>query len=230
MIRKIKRKVKENWIKLYCGYARFYKVPMKQEILDTLWSWIHDEIHVVNGICYEIEDKIVGIAHYRTMPRPIKGQYIGFLDDLFVDEHFRGQKIAQKLIKYLKSISKENKWDGIRWITHSSNETAKKLYDKIAKKQDLNYMNLKGTKFQIKVWNYLKKIPKGEVRTYLQVAKAIGRPKAHRAVANAVGKNPYPPKIPCHRVIRTDGSLGGYSGKGGIKTKLRLLRSEKVDI
>ena len=91
-------------------------------------------------------------------------------------------------------------------------------------------MNLKGTKFQIKVWNYLKKIPKGEVRTYLQVAKAIGKRKAHRAVANAVGKNPYPPKIPCHRVIRTDGSLGGYSGKGGIKTKLRLLRSEKVDI
>ena len=76
----------------------------------------------------------------------------------------------------------------------------------------------------------MKKIPKGEVRTYLQVAKAIGKPKAHRAVANAVGENPYPPKIPCHRVIRTDGSLGGYSGKGGIKTKLRLLRSEKVDI
>ena len=91
-------------------------------------------------------------------------------------------------------------------------------------------MNLKGTKFQIKVWNYLKKIPKGETRTYLQVAKAIGKPKAHRAVANAVGKNPYPPKIPCHRVIRSDGSLGGYSGKGGIKKKLKLLRSEKVKI
>ena len=101
---------------------------------------------------------------------------------------------------------------------------------KLEKIQDLNYMNLKGTKFQIKVWIYLKKIPRGEVRTYLQVAKAIGKPKAHRAVANAVGKNPYPPKIPCHRVIRTNGSLGGYSGKGGIKTKLRLLRSEKVDI
>ena len=91
-------------------------------------------------------------------------------------------------------------------------------------------MNLKGTKFQIKVWNYLKKIPKGEVRTYLKVAKAIGKPKAHRAVANAIGKNPYAPKIPCHRVIRSDGGLGGYSGRGGIKTKLRLLRSEKVDI
>ena len=66
-------------------------------------------------------------------------------------------------------------------------------------------MILKGTRFQIKVWNYLKKIPKGKVKTYLEVAKAIGKPKAFRAVANAVGKNPYPPKIPCHRVIRSDG-------------------------
>ena len=91
-------------------------------------------------------------------------------------------------------------------------------------------MILIGTKFQIKVWNYLKKIPKGKVKTYLEVAKAIGNPKAFRAVANAVGKNPYPPKIPCHRVIRSNGSLGGYSGKGGIQEKRRLLNSENVII
>ena len=88
----------------------------------------------------------------------------------------------------------------------------------------------KGTEFQKKVWNYIKTIKKGTVMTYKQVAIGINRPKSARAVANAVGKNPHPPKIPCHRVIRTDGSLGGYSGKGGIKTKLRLLRSERVDI
>ena len=91
-------------------------------------------------------------------------------------------------------------------------------------------MKLKGTKFQLKVWNYLKTIPKGKVKTYLDVAKAIRKPNASRAVANAVGKNPYPPKIPCHRVIRSDGSLGGYSGKGGIKKKRQLLKSEKVFI
>ena len=89
-------------------------------------------------------------------------------------------------------------------------------------------MNLKGTKFQTKVWKYLKKIPKGKVKTYLEVAKAIGKPKAYRAVANAVGKNPFPPKIPCHRVIRSDGSLGGYSGRGGTKQKRRLLELEGV--
>ena len=91
-------------------------------------------------------------------------------------------------------------------------------------------MNLKGTEFQLKVWNYLKKIPKGKVKTYADVAKAIGKPLAVRAVANAIGKNPYPPKIPCHRVIRSDGTLGGYSGKGGIKKKRRLLRLENVFI
>ena len=89
---------------------------------------------------------------------------------------------------------------------------------------------LTGTPFQLKVWKYLKKIPKGSIKTYSEVAKAIGKPKAFRAVANAIGKNPYPPKIPCHRVIRSNGRLGGYSGKGGIQQKRQLLRSEKVFI
>jgi|TARA_B100001142_G_C14180217_1_gene595833 methylated-DNA-[protein]-cysteine S-methyltransferase len=87
---------------------------------------------------------------------------------------------------------------------------------------------LLGTSFQLKVWNYLKKIPKGKVKSYKDVAKGIGKPKAYRAVANAIGKNPYPPQIPCHRVIRSDGKLGGYSGNGGIKEKRRLLKSEKI--
>ena len=89
---------------------------------------------------------------------------------------------------------------------------------------------MKGTKFQLKVWKYLKTIPKGHIKTYKEVAIGIKSPKAARAVANACGKNPYAPKIPCHRVIRSDGALGGYSGRGGIKTKQRLLRSEKVNI
>jgi methylated-DNA-[protein]-cysteine S-methyltransferase len=87
-------------------------------------------------------------------------------------------------------------------------------------------MILKGSKFQIKVWKYLKTIPKGKIRTYKQVAIDINRPKSARAVANACAKNPYAPRIPCHRVIRTDGSLGGYSGKGGVKTKKKLLKAE----
>ena len=62
------------------------------------------------------------------------------------------------------------------------------------------------------------------------MAIAIKSPKSARAVANACAKNPYAPKIPCHRVIRSDGALGGYSGIGGTKKKLKLLRSEKAPI
>ena len=74
----------------------------------------------------------------------------------------------------------------------------------------------------------MKSIPKGQVKTYKQVAISIKSPKSARAVANACAKNPYAPKIPCHRVIRSDGSLGGYSGKGGINTKRKLLKSEGI--
>ena len=89
---------------------------------------------------------------------------------------------------------------------------------------------LKGTKFQVKVWDYLKTIPKGKVKTYKEVAIGVNSPKSARAVANACARNPYAPEIPCHRVIRTDGALGGYSGKGGIKTKKSLLKKEGFDL
>ena len=83
-----------------------------------------------------------------------------------------------------------------------------------------------GTKFQIKVWKYLKKIPKGKVKTYKEVAIEINKPKAARAVANACGKNPYAPRVPCHRVIRSDGTIGGFSATGGTKAKKKLLKKE----
>ncbi|MDC0070949.1 MGMT family protein [Rhodobiaceae bacterium] len=89
-------------------------------------------------------------------------------------------------------------------------------------------MKLTGTDFQIMVWKEIKKIPKGKVRTYKEIAVAISRPKASRAVANACGKNPFPLKIPCHRVIGSNGYIGGYSGEGGIKKKIELLKLEKA--
>ena len=87
-------------------------------------------------------------------------------------------------------------------------------------------MKLKGTNFQIKVWLQLVKIPPGTVKTYKSIAIKLKKPNAARAVASACAKNPYAPKIPCHRVIRSDGKMGGYSGRGGIKTKKKLLKKE----
>ena len=89
---------------------------------------------------------------------------------------------------------------------------------------------LEGSQFEIKVWNELKKIPFGQTRSYKQIAINIGHPKAARAVANACGKNPKPIIIPCHRVIRTNGKIGGFSAPGGSKTKRQLLAKEGVII
>ena len=91
-------------------------------------------------------------------------------------------------------------------------------------------MNVKGTDFQKMVWSEIKKIPKGKTITYKELAIKIGKPKAYRAVANACAKNPLLEIIPCHRVIREDGKMGGYNGKKGVKRKKSLLKSEGVKL
>lgn len=80
-------------------------------------------------------------------------------------------------------------------------------------------------KFYQKVWKVVAQIPKGEVRSYSWVAKKVGSAKAARAVGQALKNNPFPGIIPCHRVIRKDGSLGGYSQ--GLRKKRLLLNTEK---
>jgi len=87
-----------------------------------------------------------------------------------------------------------------------------------------------GTTFQRKVWSEIDKIPRGKVITYRQIAENIGHSKAARAVANACGANPNPIKTPCHRVICSNGDIGGYSGSGGVKQKINLLREEGVNL
>ncbi len=81
-------------------------------------------------------------------------------------------------------------------------------------------LDLQGTDFQREVWNQLLTIPAGSTRSYLDVAQAINRPKATRAVAQACGANPIAVVVPCHRVVMSDGSIGGYSGLPGVKKAL----------
>ena len=87
-------------------------------------------------------------------------------------------------------------------------------------------LDLQGTEFQRAVWNELLAIPAGSTRSYLDVAQAINRPKATRAVAQACGANPVAVVVPCHRVVMSDGSIGGYSGLPGVKKA--LLEAEGV--
>ncbi|MDO8625012.1 MAG: MGMT family protein [Candidatus Diapherotrites archaeon] len=82
--------------------------------------------------------------------------------------------------------------------------------------------------FNQKVYRALSKIPRGRVTTYAQIAKAIGHPKAYRAVGGACNKNPNAPAVPCHRVVKSDGSLGGYAH--GKRRKIALLKKEGIAV
>jgi AraC family transcriptional regulator, regulatory protein of adaptative response / methylated-DNA-[protein]-cysteine methyltransferase len=86
-------------------------------------------------------------------------------------------------------------------------------------------LDIRGTVFQRRVWDELRRIPRGETRTYQQIARAIGAPAAVRAVGSACGANPVALAVPCHRAVRTDGGMGGYAW--GLQRKRKLLALEK---
>jgi O-6-methylguanine DNA methyltransferase len=108
------------------------------------------------------------------------------------------------------------------------NDTKKQLEEYLTgKRTSFNISpSLSGTKFQKQVWDEINKIPYGQKVTYSDIAKEISKPKAYRAVANAVGRNPIAIMIPCHRVLRSNGNLGGYSS--GVDIKKLLLQKEKI--
>jgi AraC family transcriptional regulator of adaptative response/methylated-DNA-[protein]-cysteine methyltransferase len=86
-------------------------------------------------------------------------------------------------------------------------------------------LDIRGTVFQRRVWDELRRIPRGETRTYREIARAVGAPEAVRAVGSACGANPVALVVPCHRAVRTDGGLGGYAW--GLRRKKKLLALEK---
>ena len=83
--------------------------------------------------------------------------------------------------------------------------------------------------FYEKVYEKLRKVPRGRVVTYKELARSLNS-KAYRAVGSAMGKNPFAPSVPCHRVVKNNGEIGNFSGKGGVKAKIRLLEKEGVKI
>ena len=138
----------------------------------------------------------------------------------------------------MQITAKDNKITSVRMVSkkitksHAHPPVAKKTdrqlaeYFKGRRKKFSIRLEPAGTDFQKKVWKELLKIPYGKTVSYGQIAKAIGHPKAVRAVASAVGANPFCILIPCHRVIAGDGSLGGYAF--GLAKKSELLKREGV--
>ena len=132
-VEKLNKHNKREWKQLYHGYANFYEIPMNEDILKTVWSWIiDDEIKFYAIGVSSSEGELIGFMHFREMPSPLRGSLIGFLDDLYVHPNHRGTGAVQCLFKELKSIATQNDWPYVRWITATDNHRARAVYDKIS--------------------------------------------------------------------------------------------------
>jgi GNAT superfamily N-acetyltransferase len=126
---------KTDWRRLYEGYATFYKVPMTDAIADRVWSWINDPAHNLEALVARTsEGRVIGLAHFRAMPRPLTATTACFLDDLFVDPEFRGGRVADRLIGAVADLARQRGWTVIRWITGDDNYRARGVYDRVAKR------------------------------------------------------------------------------------------------
>lgn len=192
-----------------------------------MWTHIPPRASIPNGGFDALSKK------YRSkMSKEIVSYYTGEspLGRLLVATTDRGVlyvNAGKDDIKLLNRMRKE-----LHGVTPVKDGKARPLLHEVSRylagqKVDLP-LDLRGTAFQLHVWAALQRIPFGETRSYSEVAQMVGRPKAVRAVANACATNPVPFIVPCHRVVRKDGSLGGYGG--GLPMKRTLLSNESVDV
>ena len=138
----IQKKHYEAWIELYHKYAEYYQVDVPKDNFDLAWKWLTTENYPLWGILANVDSKTVGFAHFRSLPSPLDSCEVGFLDDLFVLQEYRGKKIGYSLIEKVHQIGKSKNWPYINWITKDDNYTARTLYDKISTKTDWNFYEL----------------------------------------------------------------------------------------
>jgi len=137
-IRELKPADFKNWLNVYQFYAKHYKVSLTDEGVKTTWNWLMNSLHPLKGIVANENTDIVGLAHFRAMPSPLRGKNIGFLDDIIVIPSYRGKGIAKLLLSELKKEGEKEGWGIIRWITKDDNYPAKALYDTISSKTNWN--------------------------------------------------------------------------------------------
>ena len=128
----------DQWLTLYHGYADHYRATLTDDGIKTTWGWLMDQTHPLTGLVALDGDQLIGLAHFRGMPSPLRGAEIGFLDDLFVNPASRGQQAGELMLMALKEIANDKDWPVVRWITRDNNYRARSLYDRHAIKTDWN--------------------------------------------------------------------------------------------
>ena len=137
-IRAVKSEDFESWLNVYQYYADHYQIELSDKGIEATWGWLFAATHPLEGIVAEKSSQLIGLAHYRAMPSPLRGKNIGFLDDLIVVPKSRGSDAARMLLNELRVIAEREQWAVVRWITKDDNYRARSLYDQLAQKTDWN--------------------------------------------------------------------------------------------
>ncbi|MEN2741868.1 GNAT family N-acetyltransferase [Microbacterium sp. X-17] len=133
------RRVEDNefftWLDLYAGYGEFYETPVTDEKALLVWSWITDAENSLEAyFAVDAEGTPIGLAHVREFARPLDGSTGLYLDDLFVLPEARGEGAGTALLEKLRGLAQERGLSVVRWITAKDNQTARRLYDRVAEK------------------------------------------------------------------------------------------------
>jgi ribosomal protein S18 acetylase RimI-like enzyme len=132
-IEPISRRVQDAWREHYGRYAEALGEPVDDDIAATVWSWLLERTHGVEGlVAFDDAEQLAGFVHFRPFARTLHGNEACFLDDLWVDEPYRGTGLARALIDAVCAIARERGWTEVRWVSDEHNARARSLYERVA--------------------------------------------------------------------------------------------------
>lgn len=220
--------------KQYTEFSRFCR--FKQEIQQTtnIAQAVYQSGYNSSSSLYEKISLKLGMTPqmYQQQGKDIKIIYtivpcdLGYLLVATTDKGICAIKLGDRSTELIASLTEEFKQGTITQSDSTHRDWIEQILGLIAGKQTDPHLplDIRGTVFQQQVWQALRNIPYGQTKTYQEIAQDIGKPQATRAIGNACGANPVALVIPCHRVIRSDGRLGGY--RWGIERKQKLIEAE----
>ncbi|QMS89590.1 bifunctional DNA-binding transcriptional regulator/O6-methylguanine-DNA methyltransferase Ada [Nostoc edaphicum CCNP1411] len=218
----------------YADALRSQRLKQRLQLGEEIADVVYDTGYGSSSQLYEKAPKQLGMTPkiYQQAGKTISIVYaiapclLGYLLVATTEKGICAVKLGDEADKLEDILNQEFHQAHIMRDDHTHNDWIQAILDLIAgDKTHLDLpLDVRGTAFQKQVWQALQKIPHGETRTYTDIARDIAKPEAVRAVANACGANPTALIVPCHRVLRSDGSLGGYHW--GIERKQKLLTQE----
>lgn len=134
LIRAIEPADRQGWERLFRGYRDFYALVHDDAVIDTVWQWLGDDGHELQGLIAVQDGSPVGLAHWRRFARPSRGGAAIFLDDLFTASEARGHGIGSAIIARLQEVAVAEGLLEVRWLTSESNTDAQRLYDRVAQR------------------------------------------------------------------------------------------------